>query len=282
MYIHLPPEYTIFQGDEMNYVDDLSINIIIPQEYEKDFCRLCFKTGKINLYPSKPGIYCSVKADEPSALSSALSRFIIDIRERAKLRALTKEWFPSLSAPRSIAVAEKAAAYMETAYTRQSVCGGEGRHSRMARLLEEYMRSADVLHLEGFICFRLPTYDDCMARALILALSAGEKEKYKPPFKLRPDFSREKQGHYHVVFSHGNIYNILRENTGGKRGYQLVEGGLWENREYILLLTLCALTPERITLHLADGREAPWRRLNAVFGKMYLCRGCEICRPHSR
>jgi hypothetical protein len=217
-------------------------------------------------------------------LGSRLSRFILEAWEEKKLEDLTEETFIRFTPLQRAAVVKKARYLMHQDSLEWGLYAGGSRLYRLEQELNHYLKEHDALDIDGFIRFRLKGYEEYLLAVLSLAADEVlQDEEEKDYLALLQDYLQAhpvSAGCFHLLLFRDGAYNLLK----GSEGLEILEGGREEGYEDSLIAHLLHLSPEKLVLHIEEGRlpGLSAEALGRIFKeRLYICQGCSICRQGS-
>lgn len=256
--------------------------IIISDDGLRDICQGYLASMEGFKVKNQAGsIYCESENPALGALSFRLSHFILDAREEKKFLGFLDELFPRFGPEDRNFILKKARRLLASTSLEWGVFAGKNRYRRLSGELFEYFLDNCLMDLEGFIRFHLTGYDEYLIAVLTTAaediINREEELACLNIFHKYLGEHFQSPGCYHLVLFKNGIYNILKE----RERYEIVSGGREQGCEDILITQLMELAPEKIIVHLEEGRSnsVADKLLGEIFEtRLSYCPGCKICR----
>ncbi|MEW5761693.1 MAG: sporulation protein YtxC [Bacillota bacterium] len=157
----------------------------------------------------------------------------------------------------------------------------------IVRRVADYLEEFPVLHLQGFVTFRLPDVAAYLTRAVERVLDALVLEREDAEFVnlLRHVALRRRSlaGTVHVFVARDTRYRFYNENLRPLNpGPGLAPGTEGDPAEDELVAAVIRLAPRAVVLHGARAVPFAARTLKEVFGAAFReCSGCRLCRHSS-
>ncbi len=230
---------------------------------------------------------CTGQKKAEKTLSAALTRLIFENREEKKLNGQIKEYFSRFSPLKKAALLKMARELINKDSFAWGLYGGGGRFARLEAEIGAYLGQNSLLDLEGFIRFRLLGYEEYLFTVLSAAgdeiLKEEEEEDYIALLRGYLKSHAVTAGYFHLFLFKNGSYTLFK----GKNDLEIlniIEGGREEGYEDSLITGLINICPQKLIVHLEEGREPgiSAAALKDIFeGRLLFCRGCKICRRGS-
>ena len=164
---------------------------------------------------------------------------------------------------------------------------GEDYFRKISETVEEFIKSHQVINLEGFLRFRLKDYidhlHDVVEQALENFLAEKEYKEFIRLLRYFVDNQEPRVNDVHVVIYTSELFRLLDEEQKPLEP-EYLQGILGDfsdgelNYEDLLLSALITLAPRHIYLHHPGNLEVT-ETLIQVFGdRVITCTDCELCK----
>jgi len=228
----------------------------------------------------------SLGSDAIKTLSRELTRYIINKYENRLIKKIIQDRYCHLTESEQEELAELAASRMEemegALYCRSP------REDLIQQKIEDYLKSSENIHLEGFVKFRLQEYMKRLEEYVEMAADEYlAKREYNEFIKLLRSFVGMQKPVYrriHIVAGKEGLYEILDDKQEDitlecAREFlaELEEGAGFDD---ILVSSLITMSPEKIILHGSSNfrnRELLDTIKNVFPGRLVICSKCRIC-----
>ncbi len=213
-------------------------------------------------------------------LAHGLAAFIFGERESYRLYMQISHTFCDFGAEEKAFLVTKAKQSLRAETLTLGLFAGRRRAMLLAQALEAFLQENDCLHLEGFIRFRMSGYEEYLLATLGVSaddiMARQEDMDYQ---QILHKFVEERAngGEYHLLLLANGSYSLF----SGDGRLRVLEGGREQDFEDLLVARILLLSPERMVVHLAEGREPgkAAEMLGLIFGKrIRFCHGCSLCR----
>lgn len=221
-------------------------------------------------------------------LARLLSELIVDRAEPELLRRIVRRQYGYLEETLREQVVHAARRLLDQAPGGAPDAAAPRKARVYARLLE-HLEHSDVVHIEGFIRFRLKDYveelEEAVERAVEDHLMDREYGEFIRLLRYFVELQEPRPEAVHVVCLAGGGFALFDADGGPIPLAAVAEvtvSGLEGVEGDALLSALVSLAPRRVVVHEGVARLTPdtASALRQVFaGRVHCCTGCRICTP---
>lgn len=223
-------------------------------------------------------------------LASVLSDIIIEILEPGIVNKVVQRAYSDLDPQEKERICRQVISQLAgTAASTQPARRHKSRWEYISGRLEDYLNHNDMIHLEGFINFRLPDYleelEEAVDKAVDDMLIEREYREFMRFLRSIVETQHPKIDTVHVLIDCGKAFSLV-DGTGNAIHVdeldQLlhVQSGPNLEMDDILISALIGISPRQIMLHdpMARCSVETADALQTVFDRrVRLCPGCKLC-----